>query len=363
MVNWKQLAAVTVFTLVLLGIAAVTPGGSISAEQAADLLIQDSAGVFTGKNIYFAETNGEPSRFDRGGTGVSTLAAILRSLGANIYSLDWRLPLPSTVDVIVIPNPGVDYPADQISRLWAFMQRGGRVFMAINPTTDRVGRERGAFTSANGFFVLSNLDFGLSVGDNVIVQEAVINETPVLVPRFSTSDYDTSHPILAGVEGELAFNNARSVVVNLPGLGGSTTGLIFAPEGFYGESAYQAYIDTGAHNFDIGADTTPGRIPLAAAYDNPATGARLVLFGDRDIVTNGFGFTVAPAASLGFVYPNNVRVVLQAFAWLLDSESPVLSFPTAGITATPTITPSPLPPTATPTPSPMPPTATPTPGS
>jgi len=43
-----------------------------------------------GKNIYFSEAFGEASRFDRGPTGLSRFAGLLRLLGANLYTLEWR---------------------------------------------------------------------------------------------------------------------------------------------------------------------------------------------------------------------------------------------------------------------------------
>ncbi|MDX2162106.1 MAG: hypothetical protein SF162_12330 [bacterium] len=371
MKRFFRLALVSGLSAVLIGTAGafVSANASVDAEASTierftDLLRQDAsagdAALFAGKNIYFAETSGEPSRFDRSATGISMFGALLRGLGANLYALDWRQPFPDNIDVIVIPNPASDYTADQLSRLWAHMNGGGRVFMALNPVTDRAARERGAFAGSNGLFLLLNADFGLTAVDNMVAVETEGDAGTTLGIRFNTSDVD-AHPITENLSGPLEFAGARSVTVNTPLSGGAVTPLIYAPEGFYGESAFQAYIDTGAYNFDIGADTTPGRIPLAAVYENPATGTRLFLIGDRDFIANGVGFAVSPTASLGFVYPNNVIVALQAMAWLLESNNPVLAFPTPAATATPTITPSPLPPTPTPTPTGAP--ATPTAGS
>ena len=75
--------------------------------------------------------------------------------------------------------------------------------------------------------------------------------------------------------------------------------------------------------------------------------------GDREFATNGGGFETSPPYSGAFLYPGNVRFMLNAIAWLLDAE-PVageVSFPEPGPTATPTLTPTPTP---TPLPSPTP---------
>jgi len=87
--------------------------------------------------------------------------------------------------------------------------------------------------------------------------------------------------------------------------------------------------------------------------ENIASGTRIVLIGDREFATNGGGFETSPPYSGAFLYPGNVRFMLNAIAWLLDAE-PVageVSFPEPGPTATPTLTPTPTP---TPLPSPTP---------
>lgn len=77
-----------------------------------------------GKNIYFSEAFGEASRFDRGPTGLSRFAGLLRLLGANLYTLEWRTGIPADADLLVIAGPLTDIGPDQTAWLWAYLQNG-----------------------------------------------------------------------------------------------------------------------------------------------------------------------------------------------------------------------------------------------
>ena len=130
---------------------------------------------------------------------------------------------------------------------------------------------------------------------------------------------------------------------------------------FYGEMGYADYLKTGTYEYNIGidtrgADTPRGPLALAVSFEDPKTGARLVVVGDRDFATNAGGFQTSPPGSASFLYPGNVRFMMNAVSWLLDAQNLQLSFPTPGPTPTASTTPLPTPtftpsPTFTPTPS------------
>jgi hypothetical protein len=149
--------------------------------------------------------------------------------------------------------------------------------------------------------------------------------------------------------GELEFGVARSLEVDASIQGFVVTPLVFTADTFYGEARFADYLANGAISFDIGQDTTFGVLPLAAAYQNDRTDSRMVLIGDREFATNGGGLRTSPPNSSGFIYPDNVRLLINTVTWLLDQESVASEFPTPGPTATVTITPS-ITPTRTPTP-------------
>ncbi|MFN8527800.1 MAG: hypothetical protein U0670_04235 [Anaerolineae bacterium] len=351
MTRLSRLTALIALMGLLMGIAVLSTHEPVSAEAVVALYAQTNAGSLSGVDIYFAETNAEPSRYDRGSNGLSTFGALVHQMGASLHTLDWRTPFPADMDLLIVPNPGTDYTADAISRLWAYMNAGGRVLLAVNPSADIIpGRERGTLAGNNVLWALMNADFGVAALDNVLVDPAE-NSDGVFIPhaRFTATQLAPAHPITASISGGLDFRMARSLTYDLPLVGGTVTPLVFAPQGYYGEATYAQSVTNNFFNFDIGPDTAPGVLAIAAAYQNDETGSRVVLVGDRDILINGFGFAVSPVGSLGFVFPNDVQFVLQSIAWLTDTAAPTMAFPTPAATATVTITPSPIPPTATPT--------------
>ncbi|MBI1258726.1 MAG: hypothetical protein GC204_14755 [Chloroflexi bacterium] len=339
-----------------------------------------------GMNIYFTESSGEASRFDRTDPGLSRYAGLLSQLGANLFTLEWRTGFPTDADLIVIAGPTSDLAPDQIARLWSYVNNKGHLLLLTNPINENRTR---ALSTRSGLFSLMWADMGLHALDDVVsiegttpiyatptpeptdeisateaaaataevaltaTEPAIIGERPILITDFSTDQFDKSSPITQDLDGPLAFFTARSLEVDASIQSFVVTPLVFSPSTFYGESDYGHYLSDGTFNFNIGSDTTRGPLPLAAAFSNDHTASRIVVIGDREFATNGYGLRTSPPNSAAFVYPNNARFLLNATTWLLDKESVAVEFPTAAPTATVTITPSPTP-TNTPTPTPTP---------
>ena len=335
-----------------------------------------------GINIYFTESSGEASRFDRTEPGLSRFAGLLSQLGANLFTLEWRTGFPTDADLIVIAGPTSDLAPDQIARLWSYVNNKGRLLLLTNPLGDN---KTNALSAKSGLFSLMWADMGLHALDDVVSIEGttpvyatpapgpaeeisateattaevaqtetepiIIGELPTLITDFSTNQYDATSPITQGLDGPLTFFTARSLEVDASIQGYVVTPLVFSPSTFYGESGYAQYLRDGTFGFDIGKDTTRGPLPLAAAFSNDRTASRIVVIGDREFATNGFGLRTSPPNSAAFIYPNNARFLVNVATWLLDKESVAVEFPTAAPTATVTITPSPTP-TNTPTPTP-----------
>ncbi len=201
----------------------------------ADALLQDVPRL-DGMNIYFTEAAKEASRFDRSDAGLSRFAGLLSQLGANLFTLEWRTGFPSDADLIVIAGPTTDFAADQIARLWSYMNNKGRVLLLA----DAIPSGRGALASASGLFQLMWSDMGIHARDDVLVTEgtepiyatpeplataeataevlteapAIVGERPVLTSDFTTTSLNTASPITSGLESGLAFFTARSLEVD-----------------------------------------------------------------------------------------------------------------------------------------------------
>lgn len=356
-----KLATIFGFLVLSLAFSLTTPSQTTVSAEA---LLQDVPRL-VGTNIYFSELNGEASRFDRSDQGISRLAGLLRNLGANLHNLDWRSRFPEDADLVVIAGPLTDLAPDQTARLWSYLTSGGRLLLFANPTVETT-RGQG-LPMAGGLFQLLWNDMGIRGRNDVVVTEgtnqAEVTEEPStnspaqLTANFVTSNLNDNHPITAGIEDDLTFFIARSIEYDASLRDVDTTPLVFSDNSFYGEAAYADYLENGSFEYNVGTDTSRGPLALVAAFDNPQSGTRVVIVGDREFAINGSGFRTSPAESASFLHPGNVRFALNAVTWLLDVEGVDLSLPTPGPTATPTLIPTPtLAPTATPE---TPPTATP----
>ncbi len=361
----RRLLTLNVCVLILARTAlSVPPHANVAAEK----LLQEVPQL-GGYQVYFSESLGEASRFDRSQNGLSRLAGLVDLFGADLYTLEWRTGIPADADLLVIAGPANDLTADQVAWLWAYLQNGGRLLLLADPPPSK------ALPATKGLFQLMWDDMGLRGRDDVVATEGDLRpvvpppakverdqptptplppvEAPALVVDFVTTTINTFHPIAAELEGELVFFGARSLEVDAAPRESQVTPVVYTDSSFYGESDIATYQQYQYAEYNIGKDTTRGMLPLVAAMENIASGTRIVLIGDREFATNGGGFETSPPYSGAFLYPGNVRFMLNAIAWLLDAE-PVagkVSFPEPGPTATPTLTPTPTP---LPPPSPVP---------
>lgn len=358
----KMIIVISFLALLLIISIGIHPNSVAYAEA----LLQ-SATRLDGLNIYFSEANGEASRYDRTDNGISRFAGLLRQLGANLYTLDWKTRFPWDADLVIIAGPMADIGPDQTARLWSYVTNGGHLLLLANPIVETTSSA--ALKVDGGLFQLMWNDMGLRGRNDVVATErtnqpANANATEEvqavpqagLVANFTTGDFDIAHPITADLDAALAFSLSRSIEFDASLRDMNTTPLIYSDSNFYGEGDYATYLKDGSFQYNVGVDTGRGPLALAVAFDDPKAGTRIVLIGDRQFITNGAGFQTSPPGSASFVNPANVRFTINAVTWLLNMEQITLSLPTPGPTSTPSITPSP---TLSPTPTPAAATATP----
>lgn len=351
---------VLVISSFVIAVMVLATGVPTAAHVQADVVL-DTLPRLEGYNIYFSEIGKEASRFDRTNAGLSRLGGLIELLGAELFTLEWRTGVPADADLVIIPGPIDDLTALHTAWLWAYLQNGGRLLLLAEPNVK-------ALKSNAGLLQLLWDDMGLRARDDVVVtqgepqmavppadsvREGTPTPTPApavevssLITSLATGTFNAAHPITQGLSGELVFFGARSLEIDEAPAPSQVTALVYSDPSFYGETAFQTYVDTGYAVVDRDADTAPGRLVLAAAMQDTALDTRIVLVGDREFATNGGGLQTSPPYSSSFLYPDNIRFLLNAVAWLLEAETaPQLpTFPTPGPTATPTTTPTPAPP-------------------
>ena len=322
-------------------IAALLIGTGSQAVQATNSQITPhQLQQLDGYNIYFSETGGAASRFDRTGTGLSRFAGLLRRFGATLLTLEWRNSIPADCDLLVVAAPRTDLTAEQTARLWEYIVNGGKLLLLVEAPAKPY---QNAFADSGGLFELTWTDMSVRGRSALVATESgetimaglreqeenpetgkmewVENEyeVPVLETSLVTTLVNAEHPITANITGELAFTTARPVEVDASLQLVEATPLVYAPDTYWAETDMDAYNRSTYNNYDETADILRGGISLVGASLNPKTGAQVVMIGDRDFAANGFGLQTNPPNSPYFAYPDNATLLLNAVAWLLDA--------------------------------------------
>ncbi|MEW6578062.1 MAG: hypothetical protein AB1435_02590 [Chloroflexota bacterium] len=277
-----------------------------------------------GVRLYFSEANKEASPFDRSGDGLSRLAGLLTSLGAEIEVLDWRRDIPTDADLVVIAGPTKDLGDDQSARLWAYLKEGGALLVLAEPLVTTTVEGGSILVEANkalqaerGLFLLTWADYGIRARDDVVVAPSDGGELALdVIAGGARAD----HPVTAGLAGDLAFFGARSVGFDASIQAFTATPLVFGGGALYGETAYIAYIEIGEAAYTVNQDTAPESLALAVASEDSLSGSRVLVIGDRDFATNAGGLRTSPPNTAAFVYPANVEFLLRAVAWLAGAD-------------------------------------------
>jgi hypothetical protein len=304
---------------------------------------QDNAGGLSGIHIYFSEESSEASLFDRSPSGLSRMGGLLQQLGADMTTLNWHFDIPADADLVIIPGPLKDFSGEQMARLWVYLINGGKLLLFADPlapstsngvTVIDVNR---ALTSGKGFFELTWADFGIRGRDDVLLQEDASGAPAMNADHQPNTDFvasvDSSSPITLDSGSTLAFFGARSIEYDASLQTYKVIPLIFAPEQYYGESAYSDFVASGTLEYNSDSDTPPSDLAVAVAAENTTyNDSRIVLIADRQFITNGGGLQTSPPNSANLLYPANVQFTLNAISWLLGTEQ-IVSIPLSNSTS------------------------------
>lgn len=313
--------------------------GTIAAQNGA----QELAGV----HIYFSESSNEASIFNRSEDGLSRFAGLLQQLGAELFTLDWRFDVPQDANLVVIAGPMRDLSPEQIARLWVYLMRGGSLLLIAEPLNVSTSSEgvvtienNRALQATRGFFELTWADFGIRGRDDLLIHQDEISAETARTPADLTIDFEASisesSPFQTESGGALTFFGARTIEYDGSIQPYQVTPLVTADPEFYGETDFAEFIETGILEFNVGADRRGNDLAVAVAVEHTQRGARIILLGDRQFVTNGGGLQTSPPNSPNFVYPANVEFALNSIGWLLGSDTGI-SIPLSFSTPAPTL--------------------------
>ncbi len=273
------------------------------------------------KKIYFVQGHGEHDITDSDcRTGYSGFSDALKSDNFEVA----KLPLaqqgkvPDDATVVVVAGPKTDYLAPEVDALRAFLKKGGKVLLLLDPP------EKGDAPPMTNLLAFAK-EWGITVGTDIVVDASgvgrLINagpEVPIAMPA------EPSHAITRDFRLMTAFPLSRSVTPIQGGTGGNVaqTLLETSPQS-WAETDLKSLFATSRPELNPDKGDKPGPISIAAAVSATAAGApapaspdlpkpesRVVVVGDSDFASN---------AALGI--QGNRDMALNIANWLAQQEN------------------------------------------
>src|SRR5690606_2600148 len=147
-------------------------------------------------------------------------------------------PIPDDTDVVVLARPTQTVTVPHAARLWAYLQNGGNLLLAVDPENFYVGYANvSPQILRSGLVSLLTLDYGLLIREGFIIEPGYTQETIVNQNFTYASTYAeiVSHPVTAPLRAyslPVWVWGARPLVVEPFGVDSEATPLLYSNAGF-----------------------------------------------------------------------------------------------------------------------------------
>lgn len=246
-----------------------------------------STGTFV---VYFDLSLGELDPLDNTQTGMSRFNNLIRANGLITQPLDLvglennQETIPEDASAVVFANPRIEPDAQMIAIIDEYLQRGGSIFIMADAQSNFMIGE-----SPFNQYLWEN--WGLRMMDVIVIDAIASGATPLDIRTYGVSGNNEISSLINPDDPNSAteFRIARAVEVqedNPPVFNGRI--MQTSPES-YGESNFELLFTQNEFNYEAENDI-PGPLTTVAFAHDPeeegGTGARIVLIGDSDFVTN-----------------------------------------------------------------------------
>ncbi|MDZ4763855.1 MAG: Gldg family protein [Chloroflexota bacterium] len=261
-------------------------------------------------SVYFNMGLGERDPRDTSQAGISGINGGMRETGfiTNLISLPelaaQNADIPADAAALLFVRPTIDIDAAQIAVLDRYLARGGTLLLLIDPTFN----ETPFMQSGGAFDTYLRANYGLYARNAIVVDGAASGQSELDVIGANVNTATDISARLIPVENPLLFSVARAVEVDIdraiPDVANGR--LVTSSDLSYGETDWVALSQTNQYQWDEGVDIA-GPLTTVAWASNQSTGARIVLVGDSDFVSNG-------AVTIG----GNGILFTDAMTWLTN---------------------------------------------
>lgn len=278
---------------------------------------------------------GTASLTDPGRHGLNRLGEIFQSLGARVNYIDLRKPIPENTQLLVLVHPIKTLTVVEAARLWLFLHDGKNVLLAFDPERQYIGDTNLApQILRSGLTKLIATDFGIAIRDAMLIepwftQESIMNLDATNSRTFADVVTNPITAPLAAYHLPVWVWGARNLTVDPIGIDNTAVPLLYNNDG-YGEASPDVFRVVQGQRFiapkaplgvNIGTDYL-GWLNFAAIGTNSATGSRIAVLGDSEMLMNGYGLAGSANEPR---YVGNQIFAQRLAAWLL--ELPPASWP------------------------------------
>jgi len=249
-------------------------------------------------------TSAGHGEFSLEGSGPRTLSALdsaLRLDNVEFESVELRanLRVPEGCDALVVLGPQRAFSADEATHLGSFVDHGGHLLLALDPTLDSSGN-----VEATGLETMLR-SHGILIGRDLIIETEPAHLLGGGGTELFLVDSFTSHPLVAALRSigaGIAFHSARSVSVVEGG-----------PADLVAQTTADAYAENDVAALGRGGMLAPnegdarGPIGVVAAFPKPSAepgatppNGRLIVVGDADWLRSELLDPTTPVANADF---------------------------------------------------------------
>jgi ABC-type uncharacterized transport system involved in gliding motility auxiliary subunit len=239
----------------------------------------------TVKKVYFLTGHGERATDDLAPEGIGTAVSLIEDQGFAIETITLAISgtVPSDATAIALVDQQAPLLEAEVTAIRDYLAGGGTLFLA----RDVIDSEGRAAADEDELAAMLLDEWGITLRRDLIieVQQVLTGQQPGFGFDFIGAEYGAS-PIVSSElqQGDLfsVYFAARSIDTQ-EAEGISQVELVRTSAEAWGETDFEL-LAQGAGTPDP-ADAT-GPLAVAVTAENPATGARLVVFGDVDFITN-----------------------------------------------------------------------------
>lgn len=238
----------------------------------------------TVKTAYLLTGHGERDREDFGTDGIGTAVTLMEESGFTVESLNLFISgeVPEDAGAVFLIDQQAPLADEELTALTRYVDNGGSLFVA----RDAVDTEGRAAADTDGLLPWLQESWGITLRNDLIIDASLAQAGQTIGLTFVGAQYGNS-PITQDLDqfGTI-FSVARSIDTELPPEV-TAVNLITTSELAWGETNFERMVAAGEVAPDEGEDAI-GSLTVALSTQNTASGARLVVIGDTDFLTNAF---------------------------------------------------------------------------